>query len=335
MSKLRLLSLFSGIGAFEKALTNIGVDYELVSFSEIDKFAINSYCAIHEVNKMINLNDISKIDIKSLPTDIDMITHGSPCQSYSISGKQKGGDKGSGTQSSLMWYTVEIVKHCKPKYIIWENVKNVLSKKHKHNFEQYVKDLEDIGYTSYYKVLNAKDFGIPQNRERIYCISILGEHKPYEFPDENKSSDILDYINKDVFLNEYIVNEYFENQIKNTKFRKDRYIQETKELINGEVNEFKIMDYRYDEGLRIRRNNLCPTLKTTGKALSGVPIINNKGKLRFIMPIECWRLMGFDDEDFYKAANIPTSIAQLYKQAGNSIVVNVLEEIFKRLLLEN
>lgn len=100
------------------------------------------------------------------------------CQDYSIAGKGEGGDKDSGTRSSLMWYAVEIVKHCKPKYVIWENVKNVLSKKHKHNFEQYLKDLEDLGYTSYYKVLNAKDFGIPQNRERIYCISILGEHKP-------------------------------------------------------------------------------------------------------------------------------------------------------------
>jgi DNA (cytosine-5)-methyltransferase 1 len=125
---IKYLSLFSGVGAFESALKKAGIDYELLGFSEIDKFAIKSYCEIHGVRNELNLGDISRIDIDILPKDIDLITHGSPCQDFSIAGTGKGGDKGSGTRSSLMWNTVEIVKHCRPKVIIWENVKNLLSK---------------------------------------------------------------------------------------------------------------------------------------------------------------------------------------------------------------
>ena len=334
MDKLRLLCLFSGFGAFEKALTNLSMDYELINFCEIDKHAAKSYCAIHDVNENLNLGDITKIDISKLPTNVDLITHGSPCQDYSISGLQAGGDKGSGTRSSLMWNTVEIVKHCKPKYVVWENVKNVLAKKHIHNFEQYLKDLEDIGYKSYYKVLNAKDFGIPQNRERIYCISILGEHKSYEFPDETliTTPNIRDYIEEFDSSSEYILKPYVRNQIRKTKFKKERYIQETEDIMNRTIKGFRIMDYRYDEGLRIRKNNLCPTLTTkANSSISSVPIVYNNGELRFMMPIESWRLMGFSDEDYHKAESIPTSIAQLYKQAGNSVVVKVVEKLYENL----
>ena len=137
MNKLKVLSLFSGIGAFEKALSNLGVDYELVGYSEIDKYASKSYCAIHGVDESLNFGDITKIDIKNLPK-ADLITHGSPCQSWSLAGKNEGGDKGSGTRSSLMWYSVEIIREVRPKYVIWENVKNVLSKKHRHNFDLYI-----------------------------------------------------------------------------------------------------------------------------------------------------------------------------------------------------
>ena len=162
---IKLLSLFSGIGSPEQALKNIGVDYELVGFSEIDRFAVNSYCNVHNVSESLSLGDITKIDINSLPTDIDLITHGSPCQDFSAAGQQKGGDKGTGTRSSLMWTTVDIVEHCRPKVVLWENVKNLLSKKHRHNFDAYLEVMEQLGYTNYYQVLNAKDFGVPQNRE--------------------------------------------------------------------------------------------------------------------------------------------------------------------------
>ena len=113
--------------------------------------------------------------------EVNLIMHGSPCQDFSLAGKQAGGDEGSGTRSSLMYETIRIVEKLKPKYVIWENVKNVISKKHRHNFDNYLNKMEDLGYTNYYQVLNAKDYGIPQNRERVFTISILGNEN-FEFP---------------------------------------------------------------------------------------------------------------------------------------------------------
>lgn len=172
MKLLKVLSLFSGIGSFEKALTLLGIDYELVNYCENDKYASKSYAAIHGVSEELNLGDITTVDTFELSNDIDFVCHGSPCQDFSIAGKQAGGDKDSGTRSSLMYETLRIVEATRPKIVLWENVKNVLSKKHIHNFDAYRARLKDFGYNSYYKVLNAKDFGIPQNRERIFVISI-------------------------------------------------------------------------------------------------------------------------------------------------------------------
>lgn len=169
---LKVLSLFSGIGAFEKALERQGIEYQLVNYCEIDKYASKAYSLIHNVNEQMNLGDITKINVESLNEDIDIITHGSPCQDYSVAGNQAGGDKGSNTRSSLMWNTVDIVKHVRPKIVLWENVKNLLSKKHRHNFDSYIQIMDELGYNSYYQVLNAKDYGIPQNRERVYTVSI-------------------------------------------------------------------------------------------------------------------------------------------------------------------
>ena len=196
MNKLKVLSLFSGIGAFEKALSNLGVDYELVGFSEIDKYATKSYCAIHNVDESLNLGDITKIDLENLPK-ADLITHGSPCTSFSVAGKGAGGDKGSGTRSSLMYETIRIVGKLKPKYVIWENVKNLLSKKHRHNFDAYLESMEQLGYKNYYQVLNAKDYGLPQNRERVFVVSIRNDiNKVFEFPPKQelhlKLKDLLE-----------------------------------------------------------------------------------------------------------------------------------------------
>ena len=120
--------------------------------------------------------------------------HGSPCQDFSLAGKQAGGDKGSGTRSSLMYETIRIVDKLKPKYVIWENVKNLLSKKHRHNFDAYLETMEELGYTNYYQVLNAKDYGIPQNRERVFTVSILGNEKKYEFPKGNECNNKIDVV---------------------------------------------------------------------------------------------------------------------------------------------
>lgn len=374
---MRMLSLFSGIGAFEKALTNIGIDYELVNYCEVDKWASKSYSLIHNEGEDKNLWDITKIDIESLPKNIDLITHGSPCQDFSIAGKQAGGDEGSNTRSSLMWNSVEIIKHCTPKYIIWENVKGVLQKKNIHNFEKYLSSLENIGYKNYYKVLNSKDYGIPQNRERIFVVSILGDDDEFEFP----TGELLK-INLFELLDEYVDSQFY--------ISIDSFVKHNIKNIEN-IEEKRVGDFRYDEGFRIRKNNLSPTLtsKVGSSSLSANPLIFNKRifdrymnnvktnlndngvgnnpcsreyvglkeisptlcardykdpkivkflnqglTIRKLTPKECWRLMGFDDKDVDICINNGISNTQLYKQAGNSIVVNVLEEIFKSFLLE-
>ena len=176
---MKILELFGGIGACSKALERLGIDYEIADYVEIDKYAVKSFNAIHNTN--FEPQDICEWD-KDI--EVDLIMHGSPCQDFSLAGKQAGGDKDSGTRSSLMYETIRIVEKLKPKYVIWENVKNLLSKKHIHNFNAYLETMEQLGYTNYYQVLNAKDYGIPQNRERVFTISILGNEK-YEFPKEN------------------------------------------------------------------------------------------------------------------------------------------------------
>ena len=174
--EIKILELFGGIGALTKAFKRLGIPHKVVDYVEIDKYAVASYNAMNNTN--FEPQDICEWD-KDI--EVDLIMHGSPCQDFSISGKGAGGDEGSGTRSSLMYETIRIVKKLKPKYVIWENVKNLLSKKHIHNFNAYLEIMEQLGYTNYYQVLNAKDYGIPQNRERVFTISILG-NKQFEFP---------------------------------------------------------------------------------------------------------------------------------------------------------
>ena len=191
MKEIKILELFGGIGACSKALKNLGIDYKIVDYVEIDKYAVKSFNAIHGTN--FEPQDICKWD---KDVEVDLIMHGSPCQDFSLAGKQAGGDKDSGTRSSLMYETIRIVEKLKPKYVIWENVKNLLSKKHRHNFDAYLETMESLGYTNYYQVLNAKDYGIPQNRERVFTISILGNEK-YEFPSKRDEENLQDFLEKD------------------------------------------------------------------------------------------------------------------------------------------
>lgn len=212
MEKIKLLELFGGIGACSKALERLGIDYEIVDYVEIDKYAVKSYNAIH--NTSFEPQDICKWD-KNI--DVDLIMHGSPCQDFSVIGKNAGGDKGSGTRSSLMYETIRIVEKLKPKYVIWENVKNLLSKKHKHNFDEYINTMNLLGYNSYYQVLNAKDYGIPQNRERIFTISILKQYdKGYIFPPKQelkiKLKDMLETeVDEKYYLSEKMMNYILDN----------------------------------------------------------------------------------------------------------------------------
>src|SRR5699024_1912557 len=179
MAKIRMLSLFSGIGAPEKAIKNLGFDLEVVNYCEIDKFASTSYQAVHNEDESLNLKDVSEVEGHNL-SNIDLLFHGSPCQSFSMVGKGEGGNKGSGTKSSLMWETVRIVKECLPQIVIWENVKGVLSKNHKHNFDSYIDELSALGYNYTYKVISPQDIGEAQSRQRVFVVSMLNGE--FEFP---------------------------------------------------------------------------------------------------------------------------------------------------------
>ena len=169
--QLRLLSLFSGIGAFEKAL---GDKVELVNYCEIDKYAAKAYSLIHNVSEDLNLKDVTKVDTSKLH-NIDMVTYGFPCQDISNAGKRQGfvDSNGNRTRSGLFFEALRIIKDTQPKYAIAENVKNLVSKKFKTEFETVISELDKAGYVSYYDVLNAKDYGIPQNREREYSLYLL------------------------------------------------------------------------------------------------------------------------------------------------------------------
>lgn len=278
------------------------------------------------------------------------------CQDFSLAGKQAGGDKDSGTRSSLMYETIRIVEKLKPKYVIWENVKNLLSKKHRHNFDAYLEKMEQLGYTNYYQVLNAKDYEIPQNRERVFTISILNndvvggiceKEKQFVFPPKQPLKlKLKDLLENKVEEKYYLTDEQVDRIMRSNYNQNRRRIQEKDYCDTLCARDWKdpkcvVADYRYDEGLRIRKNGLSPCLTTLigTSSLSGNTLLikndteHKDSKIRKLTPCETWRLMGFTDEEFGRAAEV-NSNTQLYKQAGNSIVVNVLEAILTNLLIE-
>lgn len=206
MRELRVLELFAGIGAFSKALERQKIPHTIVDAVEIDKYAIKSFNAVHGTN--FEPQDITKWD-KDIK--VDVIMHGSPCQDFSVAGKGAGGDEGSGTRSSLLYESLRIIEKTQPEIVIWENVKNLLGKKHRHNHQAYLERMTEMGYDSTFAVLNAKDFGIPQNRERVYTISIKSQNRelidqfqwPTPFPLEKRLKDILeDEVDESFYLSD-------------------------------------------------------------------------------------------------------------------------------------
>lgn len=180
---IRLATICTGIGAPEKALTNLGIPYDLVFFSEINIAAIRSYIAINNVCGSKNIGDITKIDYKKLPTDIDLIVGGTPCQDFSAAGLGRGGEDGSGTRSSIMWNYFRLVENLRPKIVVWENVAAVLSNKHKRTYRKFYCKFLSLGYKVYAGFMNAKYFNLPQNRVRIFLICIRKDmQNQFAFP---------------------------------------------------------------------------------------------------------------------------------------------------------
>ena len=171
---LNVLSLFSGIGAFEKALENLGISYNLVGYCEIDKYASKAYSLIHKVPETMNYGDITKIDESQLPKNLDLLTYGFPCQDISIAGAKRGfvDEEGKKTRSGLFFDALRIIKTAKPKIAIAENVKHLTSKSVKPIFDIVLTSLEEAGYNNYWQVMNCADYEIPQSRERVLIVSI-------------------------------------------------------------------------------------------------------------------------------------------------------------------
>lgn len=195
---MKLLSLFSGIGAFEKALDRCKIEYELVNYCEIDKYAGKAYALIHGVEETMNLGDITKVDT-SVFDGVDLVTYGFPCQDISNAGKQKGfeDENGERTRSGLFFEALRIIEDTQPKFAICENVKALVGKKFAKEFQTVLDSLDAAGYNNYWQVLNAKDYGIPQNRERVFVISIRkdidhGFIFPEPFPLELRLKDVLE-----------------------------------------------------------------------------------------------------------------------------------------------
>ena len=339
ISVIRVFEAFSGVGAQRMALRNIGVEHEVVGISEIDKFAIQSYEAIH--GKTLNFGDISKINPNELP-DFDLFTYSFPCQDLSTAGKQQGMIKRQ-TRSGLLYECEKIIEVKRPKYLLLENVKNLVGKKFKLAFEEWLVYLESLGYTNHWQVLNAKDFNIPQNRERVFVVSILEEHDKYIFPLEK----ILEKRIKDI-LEDRVDDKYYLTEEVTERLKPNKYVFPIKNgFIEYKGNEVELPCICASRG----RNPDNPSVRAPGVPTEQRLEVNCKGvsntlttiqkdnyvietncRFRKLTPKECWRLMGFKDEDFYKAKESGVSDSQLYKQAGNSIVVPVLERIFSELI---
>ena len=324
---LKVNELFAGIGAFRKALINLNIPHEVVGISEIDKHAVKSYEAMYGQTR--NYGDISEIDTLDYA---DLWTYGFPCQDISIAGLQQGLVKNE-TRSGLLYEVKRLLVNSAlvdelPKYLIMENVKNLVGKKFKADFNKWLDWLSRMGYKNYYQVMNAKNHGIPQKRERAIVVSILGS-KDFTFP---KKQDLNLHLTD--LLEEKVERKYYlSQQTINMLLKEDtgKYTRRQRFLDN----------ITKDDNLSntvLCRQRCSPTdnyVKINRKAHVGCIELNAKMySLRKLTPKECWRLMGFDDEDFIKASKV-CSDAQLYKQAGNSIVVNVLERIIERLLYED
>ncbi len=480
---IRLIELFAGIGSQAKALQRLGANFEHYRICEFDKYAIKSYNAIHGTN--FEISDITKITAEDLGiVDTDkfcyILTYSFPCQDLSLAGKQKLMAKGSGTRSSLLWEVERLLNECTelPQILLMENVTQVHGTKNKAHFDAWITFLESKGYSNYWQDLNAKNFGIPQNRNRTFMVSILGDYTyefPKEIPLELRLKDILeDSVDEKFYLPDKkmpIIKMNFSESTDQilkvgninssqdglvvsaegvapthtaghgntpkiidpficasrgrnpenpsdrragipteqrlepnfsgcsntlTTVQKDNYVLEpviVQKYGDRGTNQYSVRNYAHtipanpmsdrvqmvveptinvvgnyspsghDASRIVDGNGLAPTVKENHGTVTAVveplaydeqngyirkdgtvgtltcdgssPKHNNrvveKTRIRKLTPKECWRLMGFDDEDFEKAA-AENSNTQLYKQAGNSIVVDVLYYIFRGML---
>ena len=315
--QLKILELFGGIGAPRKALENIGVDIKSIDYVEILPYAVKAYNSIFD-------NGYTPQDITKWNLDVDILIHGSPCQDFS-----KNGLNNINTGRSILYErTLEIIRselNRKPTVVIWENVPNLISKRHFHHFKHYLDTMKELGYTTAYKILKASDYGTPQDRERVYAVSILNDHI-FDFPKPKEmDKDIRSYIDKDALFEDYPLSDneaqiffYVENQLCVKEATKKGY---------AEIEEYDVVNVEFPNS-KTRRGRVG---KRKAKTITCNPrqVICYNGNKRMLNAREHFRLMGFDDVDYERIRNVGITDRQISALAGNSICVSVLEEIFK------
>lgn len=396
--KMNFLDLFAGIGGFRLGMERAG--HKCVGFCEIDKFARSSYKAMHNTENEIEYHDIKEVtneEFRKLRGKVDVICGGFPCQTFSIAGKQLGFKDARGT---LFYEIARATQEIKPRYLLLENVRNLLSHDKGKTFTRILKILDELGYDVEWQVLNSKNFGVPQNRERVFIIGHLrGEctYKVFPIRGENKELDLEPKIN--IIGNTKNPNGscqgtrtvvHDKNGIVGALLATDYKVPKQVAIDHPKYNDIKIKAYlpyfKFETTQRVYDvEGISPTICTNGEPMftlttqdrHGVLIkeANKQGysvasagdsvnlsrpnsktrrgrvgknvanillttdeqgvvlsdyKIRKLTPKECWRLQGFPDELFDKAQEV-NSNSQLYKQAGNSVTVNVIEEIAKRL----
>lgn len=385
---MKFIDFFSGIGGFHSGLEKAGM--ECVGWCEFDKFAQASYRAIYDTDNLWFGSDVTKVKGKDLPK-ADLWTFGFPCQDVSIAGKQKGLKEG--TRSGLFYEIMRLIDECeenKPKWLVCENVKNLLSIDGGTGFLNVIGEMAERGYSIEWKVYNSKNYGVPQNRERVYIVGYYGNRSAgnlLPIPRENTTtlkqivggsqgmrvynpdgtsctlsaqgggmgaktglykiteSGVHNLGNVSAYKNDYTVHEtgvmrtlmacsykhvpqvVLTNKVAIKNATKQGYTM-------AEIGDGIDLSYPDSETRRGRVQPQRSNTLTTSDNL-GVLVDNEPIRIRKLTPKECWRLQGFEDEQYEKAAAI-NSNSQLYKQAGNAVTVNVVEEIGKHIMrIEN
>lgn len=332
--------------------------YELICFCEIDKEAVKSYCAIHNADESKNLGDIETVYAKDIES-FNFMVGGTPCQDFSIGGARKGStwecrncgneynplavnadrrkccpecgsEEIQKTRSSLLCEWLRILKYIRPDVAIYENVKNITSRSFERTFSMFLYELESYGYNVYYGVLNSKGYGIPQNRERIYVVIIKKsiDNGKFSFPVQEynygRLNDFLLPADMSKFYESDISGIYIDGSIK-PSVRKI-YERDLEKIISSEKEMYQC---RTESGFQDCKVGI--TVAPTLRAGNPHTAVFDGTRIRKLMPIENVMLMGFEKGDYMKMKSAGVSDAQIYKQTGNSIVVNVLVSIYKQL----
>lgn len=326
---LKVLELFSGVGSFSLALKTLGIEHEVVGYSDIRPTAVKLFSKLHDIPESDNLGDVRHVDGTNL--DADMITFGSPCQSFTRAGKLGGGSKGSNTASAIMWEAIRIMKETNPKWIIWENVPDAINKRHFSNFEEYMDELNDMGYNTYYELLNANDLGSAQKRKRLFAISIRKDIDTGSFKInkiEKAAKPLSNYLEK-----------YSDDMLEVSDYIKENLILGTEngghKIKNGTklgyliANEGDAVDVTYVTS-KTRRGRVQKESVQTIMRQATIATFQND-KLRYLTPLEYWRLQELPEELYEKVLECNFSQSEAYDVIGGAINQLHLKTIFTSL----